>query len=462
MSLAVVILAAGKSTRMRSALPKILHPVAGRPLITYPLAVAKALRPDRIALVVGPGQRAQVEPALNGAPVRWAIQREALGTGHAVLATASVLRGFFGPVLILAGDVPGLTSATVKHFLAACAASDAPGGVLTVEMADPSGYGRVVRNGREGRNGTDHIQQIIEERDLPPGAAAIREINTGILCCHGEWLFPALKKIARQNAQDEYYVTDLASVAAAEGRPMIAVKTADVAACRGVNSRGDLAEVNRVMRRRIVEHWMTAGVSLVDPEHTYIDADVQIGEDTVIGPGCWLQGTTRIGPRCRLDAGVVITDSVVGDGVRVLSYSVIEGSIIGNACQVGPFARLRPATRLDPEVRVGNFVETKKSWLKRGVKVNHLTYLGDATIGERTNVGCGTITCNYDGVKKHPTTIGPDVFIGSDTQFVAPVRVGKGAVTGAGSVITADVPAGALAIARGRQVNLKGWKRKGH
>ncbi|MBI2346023.1 MAG: bifunctional UDP-N-acetylglucosamine diphosphorylase/glucosamine-1-phosphate N-acetyltransferase GlmU [Deltaproteobacteria bacterium] len=454
MSLAVVILAAGKSTRMKSALTKVLHPVAGRPLITYPLAAAKVLRPDRIALVVGQGQRAEIEPALNGTRVRWVIQREQLGTGHAVLASYPALRGFSGPVLILAGDVPGLQSATLKDFVATCAASGAPGGVLTVEMADPTGYGRIVRNG------TPHISHIVEERDLPPSAVTIREVNTGILCCESAWLFRALKKIERQNTQQEYYLTDLAKVAAEEGHPLIAIKTEDAAACQGVNSRAELAEVNRLMRRRIVEQWMDAGVGFVDPGQVYIDADVVIGEDTVIGPGVMLKGRTQIGARCRIDAGAVIMDSAVADDVVIKPYSVIEGSQIGVACQVGPFARLRPETRLEADVRIGNFVETKKSVLKKGAKANHLTYLGDATIGERTNVGCGTITCNYDGKKKHPTIIGEDVFIGSDTQFVAPVRIGKGAVTGAGSVITDDVPAGALAVARGRQVNVKNWAKK--
>lgn len=454
MGLAIAVLAAGKGTRMRSQLTKVLHPVAGRPLITYPVAAARRLHPARLVVVVGTGQRNAVAACLNGTPIRWVVQREALGTGHAVLACAAALRGFAGHLLIIAGDVPGVRETTLKQFVDACVRADGPGGVLTVQTGSPAGYGRIVRQGERS------VVRVVEERDCSLADAAIQEVNTGILCCRTDWLWQALKTVRPQNAQREYYLTDIVTTAAAQGTPLIAVRAEDPQEFVGVNSRRELAIVNRRMRQQLVERWMAAGVSFIDPDHVYCDADVTIGEDTVIGPGCVLGGTTQIGAHCRLDAGVIVTDSIVADRVHLKPYSVIEGSRIGPDSVVGPFARLRPETRLDADVRVGNFVEIKKSWLKSGVKANHLTYLGDATLGERTNVGCGTITCNYDGAKKHPTTIGPDVFIGSDTQFVAPVRIGKGATIGAGSVITDDVPAGTLAVARGRQVNVRGWKRK--
>lgn len=454
MALAVVVLAAGKSTRMKSALTKVLHPVAGRPLITYPIAAARALRPDRLAIVVGSGQRALIAPSLNGTPVRWAVQREALGTGHAVQASYPALRGFAGDLLILAGDVPGLRTETLRDFVAEYRRRGGPGAVLTTCLDDPTGYGRIVRDGH------DRVERIVEERDLSADATTLHEINTGIFCCDAAWLFTALKQLRAHNAQREYYLTDIAAVAATAGTPLAAIRLGEPTEFIGVNSRKELAQVNQRMRTAIMERWMANGVGMVDPGHVYIDADVTIGEDTVLGPGVILTGATKIGRRCRIDAGVVIHAATLGDGVHVKPYSVIEPSRVAADCVIGPFARLRPEARLDANVHVGNFVEIKKSWLKRGVKANHLTYLGDATIGERTNVGCGTITCNYDGKAKHCTTIGADVFIGSDTQFVAPVRIGSKATTGAGSVITEDVPAGALAVARGRQVNIRGWGRK--
>ncbi|MBI4366316.1 MAG: bifunctional UDP-N-acetylglucosamine diphosphorylase/glucosamine-1-phosphate N-acetyltransferase GlmU, partial [Deltaproteobacteria bacterium] len=385
---------------MRSGLTKLLHPVAGRPLISYVLRTARALRPDRFALVVSPGARAQFAPVVDGLPIRWIIQREALGTGHAARRAASALKGFSGHVLVLAGDVPGITAATLRDFVAVCTRQAGPGGVLTAIRTVPTGYGRIVRDGG------DAIERIVEERDASADEAAITEVNTGVLCCEAAWFLSALNALTPRNAQGEYYLTDLARVAAQTGRPLRAVRAAASDEFVGVNSRAELAAATALMRRRIVDGHLAAGVSFVDPDRAYIDADVTIGVDTVIGPGCVLQGATAIGARCVCDAGVVITDCRIGGDVHIKPYSVLEASRVRAGCVIGPFARLRPGARLDAGVHIGNFVEVKKSWLKRGVKANHLTYLGDATIGERTNVGCGTITCNYDGARKHPTTIG--------------------------------------------------------
>lgn len=449
MSLAIVILAAGEGTRFKSDLPKVLHPLAGAPIVTYPLAIAAELHAKKTVLVVGPNGRKLLQPSLNGHPssIVWATQHRPLGTAHAVLSAMSALRGFHGQVLILAGDVPLMRGETLKTFVTAVGASHAPGGVLTVLQPNPQGYGRIVRDL------DDTVRAIVEERDADEETRAIREINTGVFCCDAQWLFRTLKKVKSQNAQREFYLTDIAAMATAEGRGLLPVCAKDPEEFMGINTRIQLADAEAIMRRRIVETWMLGGVTFHDPRTAYVDRAVQIGRDTTIGPHVSLRGQTVIGQACHIDAGVVIRESRIGHHVTIKPYSVIDEAQIGAACEIGPFARLRPATRLDAEVRVGNFVETKKVWLKKGVKANHLTYLGDATIGARTNVGCGTITCNYDGKKKYETIIGEGVFIGSDTQLVAPVRIGKGAITGAGSVITENVPAGALAIARGRQVN---------
>ncbi|MBI4238682.1 MAG: bifunctional UDP-N-acetylglucosamine diphosphorylase/glucosamine-1-phosphate N-acetyltransferase GlmU [Deltaproteobacteria bacterium] len=449
-------LAAGRSTRFRSATPKILHPLAGQPLLQYGLAAARALRPAQLVVVLNPDSRSVVAAALPEAlrGVKIAVQRDPLGTAHAVQAAATALRGFAGHVLILCGDVPLLRAETLQTFVDAVAASAAPGGLLTMTPADPFGYGRVVRT----TGGSVHA--IVEERDADAGTRAIREVNTGIYCCDARWLFTQLKRIGRGNAQREFYLTDLAALAAAAGTPLVAVSASDATEFAGVNSRAELAALAASLRRRLNDDWMRRGVSFLDPATAYVDATVTIGEESVIGPSVTLAGTTRIGRNCVIGHGAVLTNAQLADGVAILPYSVIDDAVVGPDCRIGPFARLRPGTRLDAHVHVGNFVETKKAWLKCGAKANHLTYLGDATIGAKTNIGCGTITCNYDGVAKHQTTIGEGVFVGSDTAFVAPVRIGNGATIGAGSVITDDVPPHSLALARGRQVVKRGWKRK--
>lgn len=450
MDVAVIILAAGQGKRFQSATPKVLHPLAGRPLVAHAVQLAQALEPQRTVLVVGPGYRQHLAPALNGigGQVAWAVQREPLGTAHAVQAASRALQGHRGLTVIIAGDVPLLRAVTIQQLVARVREQrPQTGGVLTVLQPDPTGYGRIVRGHHEV------ITRIVEERDASDDIKPIREVNTGIYCCDTQWLFRALRQIGRHNAQREFYLTDLAELAVREGEGLIAVTAADPEEFLGVNSRAELARVEGIFRRRLVSQWMQRGVSFIDPATTYLDVDIAIGADTVIGPSVTLAQHTRIGRRCRIEQGAVITACRIADDVVIKPYSVLDGAEIANGCQIGPFARLRPETRLAEGVRIGNFVETKKSWLKKGVKANHLTYLGDATIGAHTNIGCGTVTCNYDGKKKHPTIIGEHVFVGSDTQFVAPVRIGRGATTAAGSVITEDVPARALAIGRGRQIN---------
>lgn len=457
MTVAALILGAGKGTRFHSAMPKVMHPLAGVPLIHYPVTVCQALHLRPIVLVVSPDLKRPLSALLGeGADaVTMAVQREPLGTAHAVLAAARPLARHHGHLLILPGDVPLIRDTTLRAFVQQVVSDrDGPGGLMTFEPASPTGYGRVLR-GIDGR-----IARIVEERDADETVRAIREVNTGVICCRTAWLLAVLKRIRRENAQREYYLTDIARVAAMDGEGLQAIPAADPSEFHGVNSRVELAAVGRVLQTRLWQDWMMRGVTVQDPATTYIERDVRLGHDTVIEPGVSLRGHSTIGVRCRIGQGAVLIDCVVADEVEIRPYSVLEGARIGARCHIGPFARLRPESRLDAEVRVGNFVEIKKSWLKRGVKANHLTYLGDATIGTATNVGCGTITCNYDGVAKHETRIGEGVFIGSDTQFVAPVRVGRGATIAAGSVITHDVPAGALGIARGQQVNKAGWKRK--
>lgn len=439
MALAILILAAGQGKRFKSNRPKILHELAGQPLVSYPLAMSRTLRAAKTVVVVSADSQRAVNALIAATDIKavTAVQRTPDGTAGAVRAAARQLQGFRGSVLILYGDVPLLRTETLHRVVRDAATRRAVGSVLTVELSDPTGYGRVVR----GRD--DCIRAITEERDADAATRTIREINTGVMCCDAQWLFAALKQLRANNAQREYYLTDIAAIAAAQGNGLVPILTGDPTECRGVNSRAELAAAEAELRQRLVRQWMDAGVTFRDPASVYLDATVRLGQDTIVEPHVTICGKTVIGPAC-----------------HIKSYSMIEDAQIGAAVEIGPFARLRPGTRLDRNVRVGNFVEIKKSWLKAGAKANHLTYLGDATIGEATNVGCGTITCNYDGVHKHKTIIGDHVFIGSDTQFVAPVRVGRGATIAAGSVITDNVPPGALAIARSQQVLKRTWKRK--
>jgi bifunctional UDP-N-acetylglucosamine pyrophosphorylase/glucosamine-1-phosphate N-acetyltransferase len=448
----VVVLAAGMGTRMKSALPKVLHRVAGQPMIDHVLRTASRLATASTTVVVGHGAE-QVRAALKRWPdVRFVLQEPQLGTGHALLQAAPVLEGRSGTLLLLSGDVPLLQSATLAHLLDHHDGTGASLTVLSAMLDRPFGYGRIVRS--KGR-----LTKIVEERDATTRQKTIKEINSGIYAIAVGPVFEALRGLSRSNAQAEYYLPDLV-VAFRERGGRVETVEAPAEEIRGVNSRAELAEVSRLVRQRKTDELMAAGVTIEDPATTYIDVDVTIGADTVVHPAVSIERGTRIGTACEIHSGVRIADSEIGDGVTIQTSCVIESSRIAARARVGPFAHLRPETDVREDARIGNFVELKKTVLGAGSKANHLAYLGDASIGERVNVGAGTITCNYDGSRKHPTIIEDGAFIGSDTQLIAPVRVGRGAYIAAGSSITQDVPAGALGIARGRQVNKEGWAEK--
>jgi bifunctional UDP-N-acetylglucosamine pyrophosphorylase/glucosamine-1-phosphate N-acetyltransferase len=447
----IVILAAGKGTRMKSALPKVLHRLAGRPLVEHVLDTVSGLGAATTVLVVGHGADA-VRTALAYRPhLQYAVQSPQLGTGHALLQTAPVLEGRTGTVLLLYADVPLLTSGTLALLLERHRQQSAAATVLTAELADPYGYGRVVRDA-EGQ-----VERIVEERDASAKQRAVREINTGIYALELEPLFEALRQLATDNAQGEYYLTDLVAIYRRQSRRVATLCIDDAAEIRGVNSRIDLAELARIVFDRKRRELMLAGVTLEDPDTAYVESTVEIGADTIIGPGVTLTGSTVIGAGCRIGAGVRIANSTVADGVIVLDHSVIVESTVEADASVGPFAHLRPGSEVGPGARVGNFVELKKTSLGPGAKAGHLAYLGDATIGADVNIGAGVITCNFDGVRKHKSTVEDGAFVGSDSQLIAPVTIGRGAYVAAGSTVTEDVPPGALAIGRGRQVNKPDW-----
>ncbi|NVN89052.1 MAG: bifunctional UDP-N-acetylglucosamine diphosphorylase/glucosamine-1-phosphate N-acetyltransferase GlmU [Desulfuromonadales bacterium] len=452
--IAAIVLAAGKGTRMKSGLVKVLHPIAGRPMIDWPLEAARAAGALPIVMIVG-HQADEVRKRFEGQPdIRCALQAEQLGTGHAVACAAEALGGFSGTALILCGDTPLLRSATLSKLLAFHRSQAASVTVLTACMDNPHGYGRVVRDG-EGR-----VLRIVEQKDATPEEQAVREINSGIYCMESDFLFANIGSLGNSNAQNEFYLTDLVAMAAEQGASCLAMAIDDCDEIMGVNDRAQLAEAARILRRRINRELMLSGVSLVDPDHSYIDQGVVIGPDTVIHPNCSITGRTIIGNGCLIESGVSISGCRMGDGCHIKAGSVLEDSELFNSVSVGPMAHLRPGNVLKDRVKIGNFVETKKIVMGEGSKASHLTYLGDAEIGRDVNIGCGTITCNYDGVNKHRTVIGDNVFIGSDVQLVAPVTVGQNALVAAGTTVTRDVPAEALAISRVPQVNKERWWRR--
>ncbi len=446
----IVVLAAGKGTRMKSALPKVLHGAGGRPLIDHVMASARSLKPASIVVIIG-HQTEQLRAHLEGGPgIQFALQEPQLGTGHALLQAESHLKGMSGTVLLLSGDVPLLRAETVRALLSHHVNTRAAATVLTATVARPDGYGRIVRTGGS-------ISAIVEHKDATASERAIAEINSGVYAFDLAPLFGALRQVGSSNAQGEYYLPDLVRVFRGQGLAVETVSLSDAREILGVNSRKELAEVSAILRDRKNDELMASGVTIVDPATTWVEADVVIGPDTVLHPGVYLEGHTRVGSGCEIHSGVRIIDSTVGDRVVINNFCVIRQSAIENGAVVGPFAQLRPASKVSENAHVGNFVELKNTTLGRGSKANHLTYLGDATIGEKVNVGAGTITCNYDGVAKHPTIIEDGAFIGSDSQLIAPVRVGKNSYVAAGSSITEDVPPDSLAIARGKQVNKPGW-----
>ena len=446
----VVVLAAGQGTRMKSRLPKVLHGLAGRPLIEHVLRTAEAISPSTVTLVIGHGADS-VRSTIGTRPnMGFVVQEPQLGTAHALQQAEPRLAGRQGTVVLLSGDVPLLRGATLRRLVEAHQGAGAAATVVTAVVERPYGYGRIVRT--KGR-----IARIVEERDASPEVRQIREINGGIYAFDLAPLFDALRGIASQNAQGEFYLTDLIAIYRRRKLPVETLVVDNAQEIRGINSRTELAEVSRIVRQTKNEELMAAGVTIIDPATTYIDPDVEIGADTVIHPGVAIEGQSRIGAACEIHSHVRIVDSEIADKSVILNFCLIIGSRIAESASVGPFAHLRPQSVVGERAKIGNFVELKKTTMGAGSKANHLTYLGDATIGERVNVGAGTITCNYDGTKKYPTIIEDGAFIGSDTQLIAPVRVGKGAYVAAGSSITEDVPDGALGIARGRQANVDGW-----
>ena len=446
----VVILAAGKGTRMRSALPKVLHRAGGLPLIEWVVRLARSLAPRSITLVLGHGADEVRARFSQASDVQFVVQEPQLGTGHALLQTRALLKGKGGRVVLLSGDVPLLTAATVRGLLEAQAAQRAALVVATARVANPTGYGRIVREGAR-------LTRIVEHRDASEAERAIDEINSGVYVFDLAPLFGALARVGSANAQGEYYLPDLVGIFAQDGRAVDAQVVTDADEIRGINTRAELAEVGRLLQGRTNQALMASGVTLVDPATTYIDPDVTIGQDSVIHPFVFIEGSTSIGANCEIHAGVRVVDAQIAQNVKILNHSVIVQSTVGEGADIGPFARLRPASAVGERVHIGNFVEVKKSTLGAGTKVGHLSYIGDATVGAGVNIGAGTITCNYDGHQKHQTVIGDGAFVGSDSTLVAPVTIGSDAYVAAGSSITHDVPAGGLGIARARQANKPGW-----
>jgi bifunctional UDP-N-acetylglucosamine pyrophosphorylase / glucosamine-1-phosphate N-acetyltransferase len=454
--LAAIVLAAGKGTRMRSARAKVLHELLGRPLVLYPIELARSVGADPVIAVLG-HQREAVEAVLlarfGAGAVTVVEQTEQRGTGHAVRMAMPALAGFRGRlVLVLSGDVPLLR----RETLAALVGTARRYGCLTVVTTtppDPTGYGRIVRDQR------GHVIRVVEEKDASREERALTEVNAGIYCGPADFFRRATAGLSARNAQGEYYLTDIVARAAHDAGIGVTAIDADFRDVAGINDRRQLAEADAAMRARINRQLM-AHVTFRDPASAVVEPEVEIGVDVELGRNVALRGRTRIGHGARIGDGVILTDVEVGAGAEIRPYTVATEAVVGAGARVGPFAHLRPGTRLGPDAHLGNFVETKQTTLGRGSKANHLSYLGDATIGSQVNIGAGTITCNYNGYQKSRTVIEDGAFIGSDSQLVAPVRVGKGAVVGAGTTVTADVAAGALALSRAPQIEKRGYARK--
>lgn len=435
-SWAAVILAAGKGTRMKSRLSKVLHTIAGREMLRYAVDAVWGAGFERPILVVGHGAEGVRE--LIGSSVAYAEQQEQLGTGHALLQAKSLMRADIQQVLAINGDLPLIRPETLREVMSHHLATDATLTVLTHGGANPEGLGRVVRNGA-GR-----VIGIVEEAEAGVKERGISELNSGVYCLRANWLWPHLEALPR-SASGEYYLTDLIARAVNEGQRVEAVPLEHPEEALGINTRVHLAQAEAIVRQRIRERLMLSGVTIADPPSTFVDADVEIGEDTVILPHTTISGRSRIGRDCRIGPGTIVTDSIIGDGC-VIRASMIEESTLEDEVDMGPFSHLRPGSYICTHVHIGNYVEIKKSRLGRDTQVGHFSYIGDAALGERVNIGAGTVTCNFDGVAKHQTIIGDDVFIGSDSMLVAPVTIGDRAATGAGSVVTKDVPPDKLAL----------------
>ncbi|MBX3329392.1 MAG: bifunctional UDP-N-acetylglucosamine diphosphorylase/glucosamine-1-phosphate N-acetyltransferase GlmU [Nitrospira sp.] len=473
--LGVIVMAAGLGKRMKSSQVKVLHHVAGQPMVLYAVDVALQLASHRIAVVVGHQSdrvRQVIETGIAGRPgsksVRIVEQAKQLGTGHAVMQSRPVFcdddearpRNY----LILNGDTPLLKEETARELLRVHQTQSATVTILTAMLDDPSGYGRVIRRqpggDHQGAITSSDVLKIVEDCDATAVERAAKEINVGTYVVSGEFLFDALDKLEPRNAQNEYYLTDIVGTAVAQGRRVAAVTLHDPEEGLGVNTRQQLAAAEQVVRQQIRERWLEAGVTMRDPGSVWIDAGVTIGRDTVLYPHVSLEGKTMVGEGTTIRSGVRVTDCMIGDRVEILDFSVLSESDVDDDAHLGPFVHLRPGVVIRRKAKVGNFVEMKKTELGEGSKANHLSYLGDATIAEGVNIGAGTITCNYDGARKHRTVIGKNVFLGSDTQLIAPVTIGEGSVVAAGTTVTQDVPADSLAIARVLQVNRVGWVAK--
>ncbi|MDC7702399.1 bifunctional UDP-N-acetylglucosamine diphosphorylase/glucosamine-1-phosphate N-acetyltransferase GlmU [Vogesella indigofera] len=447
-SLSVVILAAGKGKRMYSALPKVLHPIGGQPMLARVIATARQLQPAKIVVVYGHGGE-QVREQIQDPDIAWALQAEQLGTGHALKMALPHLPKV-GRTLVLYGDVPLTTLATLQQLLAVAEQGMA---LLVDVLPDASGYGRIVRNA------AGDIVAIVEDKDCNPQQKAIREINTGMLVLPNERLDGWLSALKNGNAQGEYYLTDVIGLAVADGLAVPGVTVTASWEAAGVNNKWQLAELERQLQLNQARALLTAGVTLADPARIDVRGELQHGQDVSIDVGCVFEGRVQLGDGVQIGAYCVLKNVSIAAGSRIAPYSHLEDAEVGEGCRIGPYARLRPGARLAAQVHVGNFVEIKKSNVGIGSKVNHLTYIGDADIGSKVNIGAGSVTCNYDGVNKYRTVIGDHVFVGSGTLMVAPVTLEEGATIGAGSVLTKTAPAGQLTVARAKQLTVPGWQR---
>jgi bifunctional UDP-N-acetylglucosamine pyrophosphorylase / glucosamine-1-phosphate N-acetyltransferase len=448
--LGVVVLAAGQGTRMKSNLPKVLHPLGGRPLFLHVLRTAQRLNPSPVAIVIGHGAEA-VRSAYEGNDVAWILQKQQRGTGHAVLCAKEAFQGFKGEVIILSGDVPFIREQTLRMLVAHHRSRNAAVTLLTAFLDEPKGYGRILRDEQGNATG------IVEEKDATPGQRGMREVNAGVYVASAPFVFAALTEVKNHNQQGEYYLPDIVAIGLAQGADIETVRIDDVREMMGVNTREELAFMEKNLRQSINKKWMLAGVTLKDPDTTYIEDSVTIGKDTVIGPNTQLRGKTVVGERCQIDGSAFLTDAQIGDEVHLRFSVVMTGCRVANGAIIGPFAHLRPGSNLGPNVHIGNFVETKEAKIGQGTKANHLTYLGDVTIGSGTNIGAGTITCNYDGFHKYNTTIGDRVQVGSDTTLIAPISLGDDVYVATASTVRHDVPAGALVYNQRDERVREGW-----
>ncbi len=449
MPLTVVILAAGQGKRMNSEVPKVLQPLAGRPLLAHVIETARALEPDAITVVYGHGGEA-VRSAFPATDLKWTRQDQQLGTGHA-LAQAMPSIPADHQVLVLCGDAPLIESATLEVMRDIVPPDSV--GLLTARLDDPSGYGRVLRDA------AGKVCGIVEERDASDEQCAIDEINTGVMLMPSKWLARGLAELDNDNEQGEYYLTDMIARAVAQSLPIVTIEASDGAEALGINDRGQLATAERIVQRRQTQRLLDHGVTFADPERFDLRGELRAGKDVFIDVGVVLLGDVELGDRVHIGPYAVIANTSLGDDCIVHPHCVMDGANVGPGCEIGPFARLRPGASFVERVKIGNFVEVKASQIDAGSKVNHLSYVGDTVVGQNVNIGAGTITCNYDGANKHRTTIGDRVFVGSGVMLVAPVEIGEGATIGAGSTISKQAPAEALTVARARQTTIEGWRR---